>query len=288
MKDIPTSPRITRIKRNRRVKRIRLVILFSILFIVIILGLSYFSAYSKITINKIIITGNSIINGQEIESRINDKLSGRYIGLFSRSNFLIYPEKKIYNDLLVNFPRIEGLSIKLEGLNTLHISLTERAGSFLYCGTAIPEKKEDIGENCYFVNNNGYIFDKAPYFSGDVYFKYYTAIKSDVSNPLGSQMFTVERFHDLIRFTDGVIALGFKPIYLTIDTNGNYSLYLKSVNNNTNPKIIFKEDNNLAIILDNFITAMGKKEFANEINSKYDTLSYKDLRFKNKVLYKFQ
>jgi hypothetical protein len=288
MKDIPTSPRIARLKHNRRVKRLRLIILFSILSISIVFGISYFSSYPLIVINKIVTTGNSIINGQEIESRINDKLSGRYIGLFSRSNFLIYPEKNIYNDLLVNFPRIESLSIKREGLNTLHVSLTERAGSFLYCGTAIPEKKEDIGENCYFVNNDGYIFDKAPYFSGDVYFKYYTAIKGDILYPLGSQMFPVDRFHDLIRFTDGVIALGFKPIYLTIDTNGTYSLYLKSVNNNPSPKIIFKEDNNLSVILDNFITAMNKKEFANEINSKYDTLSYIDLRFKNKVLYKFQ
>ena len=57
---------------------------------------------------------------------------------------------------------------------------------------------------------------------------------------------------------------------------------------NQDPKIIFKEDNDLGVILDNFATAMGEKEFANEINSKYDTLLYIDLRFKNKVLYKFE
>jgi hypothetical protein len=288
MKDIPTSPRIARIKHNRRVKRLRLIVLSSILFISIIAGLSYFSSYHRITINKIIISGNSIVNSQDMEARIRAKLAGRYIGLFSRSNFLIYPQKKIYNDLVVNFPRIESLAVTREGLNTLHVSLTERAGSFLYCGLAIPDKKEDVGENCYFVNNNGYIFDKAPYFSGDVYFKYYTAITGDISNPLGTQMLTEVRFHDLVRFIDGVSALGFKPTSLTIDTNGTHSLYLKSANSKPNPKIVFKADNNLSIILDNFITAMSKKEFANEINSKYDTLSYIDLRFKNKVLYKFQ
>ena len=287
MKDIPTSPRIALLKRNRRVKRLRLLILFSLLFISLIFALSYFSSHSRVTINKIIITGNSIIDAEKLESSINTKLAGKYMWLFSHSNFLIYPHDKIYNGLINEFPRIQSLSLKREGSNILKIQIVERVGSYLYCGVSIPESKDDIGENCYFVNNDGYIFDKAPYFSGDIYFKYYKAINGDAKNPLGTQMYEPERFHQLLRFMDGVTSLGFNISYLVVDTNGLYSLYLKS-SGNSNPKILFKEDNDWVIILDNFSTAMSEKEFANEINSKYDTLSYIDLRFKNKVLYKFQ
>jgi len=288
MKDIPTPPRIALIKRNRRAMRLRLIILFTILFISIIFGLSYFSSDPKITINKIVVSGNSIIDTKDLESNINEKLSGKYLHLFAHSNFLIYPHRKIYKDLITDFPRIESLSVKREGMNTLKVDIVERAGSYLYCGKVMPENKEDIGENCYFVNNDGYIFDRAPYFSGNVYFKYYTDIKGDINNPLGSQMFTPEKFHKLINFIDGITALGFKSLYLVVDDKGIYSLYLQSTGVNPNPKIIFKEDNDLVTILDNFSTAMSKREFANEINSKYDTLLYIDLRFKNKVLYKFQ
>ena len=42
------------------------------------------------------------------------------------------------------------------------------------------------------------------------------------------------------------------------------------------------------MILDNLSISMKKKEFAEEINTKYNTLLYIDLRFKNKVLYKFK
>ncbi len=288
MKDIPTSPRIVQIKRNRRVGRLRLFILFTILFISIIIALSYFSSNSKITINKIVITGNSIIDKEDLESSIQNKLNGKYFRLFARSNFLIYPQSKIYKDLINEFPRIENLNIKRESLNTLKVSIIERAGSYLYCGASLPENKEDIGENCYFVNNDGYIFDKAPYFSGDIYFKYYTKIKDSNSSPQGKQMLNPEVFHKLMRFIDGITALSFKPLYLVIGDDGVYSLYLHSINGNLEPKIIFKSDNDLSIILDNLSTAMNKREFANEINSKYDTLLYIDLRFKNKVLYKFQ
>lgn len=287
MKDIPTSPRIEQIKRNRRVKRLRLMILLAILAISITGGLSYFSNHPKIIINNIEIKGNSIIDTKEVQMSVENKLAGRYLGLFSRSNFLIYPHDKIYKSLLIEFPRIDKLVVKRRSLNTIGIDITERAGSYLYCGVSVPEAEDEVGENCYFVNDDGYIFDKAPYFSGDVYFKYYTNITGDVNNPLGSQMIDKSRFHDLVRFTDGVNSLGFKPSYLVISSDGLYSLYLKSSGLSVSPKIMFKEDNDLAVIFDNFATAMKQKEFANEINSKYDTLSYIDLRFKNKVLYKF-
>ena len=288
MKDIPTSPRITQIKRNRKVGQIRLVLLFIILFVCIIGALSYFSSYSKLIISNVVITGNNIIDSKELEKKVDENITGRYVGLFDKTNFLIYPKSKIYNTLIIDFPRIETLSIKRDGLNTIHISITERAGSFLYCGIGLPEKTEDIGENCYFVNNDGLVFDKAPYFSGDIYFKYYTEMKIVDGKILGSNIFEENHFHEIVRFVDGVISLGFKPIYMVKGSDNIYSLYLKSTNDKLNPKIIFKEDNDLVMILDNLKTAMVEKEFANEINSKYDTLSYVDLRFKNKVLYKFQ
>ncbi len=292
MRDIPTSSRIIEIKHNRRARRLRLIILFFILFISIIVALSHFSSHPRIVINKIIVTGNSIIDADDVESHVSNDLNGKYIHLFSRSNFLIYPHNKIYNKLIADFPRIENLLIKREGLNTLRIFIKERIGSYLYCGITMPENKEDVGENCYFVNNDGYIFDSAPYFSGDVYFKYYTKIiidsTGDSTNPTGHQMFLPSRFHELMRFVDGITSLGFRPSYLIVSNNGLSSLYLKSQGVNPNPKILFKEDNDLVNILDNFSIAMSKKEFRDEINSKYDMLSYIDLRFKNKVLYKFQ
>ena len=97
-----------------------------------------------------------------------------------------------------------------------------------------------------------------------------------------------DRFHKLIRFVDNIKTLGFNPTDLSIGNDGSYSLYLNHKNDNTNPKIICKEDNDLNIIFDNLSLSMKQSEFANDINSKYDKLLYIDLRFSNKVLYKFQ
>lgn len=288
MKDIPTSPRIIEIRHNRRIRRLRLLVLCSVLFFSVIGALSFFSNNRNVVLNKVTITGTHIIDQEDIEKEVLRNISGKYIYLFSKSNSFIYPNKKIYDNLLLNFPRIEILSVGRDDLNTIHIDIVERKGSYLYCGSTVPENKEEVGENCYFINNDGFIFDKAPYFSGNVYFKYYMLLEDNISDPMGKQMIGVDRFHELARFIDAITAIGLRPIYISLDQEGTYSLYLDSSIGGTLPKIIFKDDNDFKIIQDNLSLAMRKKEFANEINSKYDKLLYIDLRFKNKVLYKFQ
>lgn len=287
MRDIPTSPRVIEIKHKKHMRTLRWVIFSVVLFGLIVWGLSYLSNDKHVVIDKIEITGAHIISQEGIEKEVKNNLSGEYIHLFSKSNIFIYPRNKIYNNLLLNFPRIESLSVYRDNLRTLHINISERTGSYLYCGVTIPENKEEIGENCYFINDNGYIFDEAPYFSGNIYFKYYVSLEDNSTSPLGKQMVQADEFRRMMRFIDGVNSIGLKSIYMHIDSDGTNYLYLNHSINNSIPRIIFKNDSDFEAILENLTAAMKKKEFADEVKSKYNTLQYIDLRFKNKVLYKF-
>lgn len=288
MRDILTSPQIEAMLQKRRTYRLRLASLLFVFIIVFIGALAYLSSYRSFTIHTINISGTRIINKESVEDAVRQKLSGRYFHLFARSNRLLYPKNALYKDLRLQFPRIETINIADKGLQTIDISITERAGSFLYCGANIPEVSSQIGENCYFINNDGYIFDKAPYFSGNVYFKYYRDIPSVGDNPLGAQFMDPEIFHSLVRFVDGINAIGFKSNTLVAHTDGLYTLYLDHSPQDTNPVIMFKKGNNLETILDNLSISMAKEEFAKDIHTKYSSLLYIDLRFTNKVLYKFQ
>ncbi len=287
MKDLPLSPRIIKIKRKRRALKVRLVILFVVLFFLIVWLLSYLSSFKNILIKEITITGTQIVDQSEIEDLIRESISGKYLGIFSKNNSLIFPRKKIEKNLIETFPRIEFLSVYIDRLNSLRIDINERKGTYLYCGEKIPETENEVGENCYFINNDGLIFDEAPYFSGNVYFKYY--LKSgEEGNLLGKQMLDKEEFYRIVRFIDGISSLGFNPIYLEIDENDTGYLYLNHGSKIKPAKIIFKIDDDLKIIEDNLYIAMNKKDFSNEITNKYDSLLYIDLRFDNKVLYKFK
>jgi hypothetical protein len=285
MRDIPTSPRILEIRRKTRKRFLGFLLFLFIFFVVIILGFSYFTKIEKLKINNIKVEGVNIINDKDIVSFVNEEISGKYFFIFQKSNFLIYPHNHIYNNLLVSFPRIETLEINRNSFNNLEIKIKERSGTYLYCGGALPENEKLLGDNCYFVNSDGYIFDRAPYFSGDIYFKFYSQI--DKIEPIGASIFGEDNFYKFIRFIDSIKKLGLNPVYVVMNGEEN-SLFLEKKQNKINPRIIWKNEDSLDAVLEDISLAMKEEEFANEINSKYDTLSYIDLRFDNKVIYKFE
>ncbi len=292
MREVLTSPRILDLKRAKKRGRIRLTILISILFLFFFGALAYFSAHPRVTINTVEVVGTQILNVPDIEENVRAHLAGRYLYLFSKANAFLYPHDDIYRGLLDSFPRILSLTVERNNIHTLRITIIERVGSHLYCGTA-PAVSSNVDETCYFINDDGYIFDRAPYFSGDVYFKFYGPLLENetpavVSNtPLGHHMLFVERFHDLVRFIDGLKALGFNPTMLSMGADGGNTLTLFRNTGAGNPVILFRNDNDLAEILENLSVSMKKTEFRDDVQLKYSTLLYIDLRFKNKVLYKF-
>lgn len=286
MRDLPQSPRIIAIKKKQRKKTVFLIILFLLLCGLLVFGLSCLSQERHIVINTIKVNGAEVLTKDNIIKISKDEMSGKYFYLFARNNTFIYPKRGIQKSLLKNFPRIEELNIRLNGLNELEINIKERKGEYLYCGEAIPEDQNKIGDNCYFLNDDGLVFDKSPYFSGDIYFKYYLSL-DEKTDFLGKKILDKDKFHDLTSFFNGINKLGLKSIYFYMDKDGINYLYLQKKENSSSPRIIFKDEDNLELLLDNLRLAMKKNEFIDEIKSKYNTLEYIDLRFKNKILYKF-
>lgn len=284
MRDILTSPQLERMKHKRKVARIRLALLLSIFCVVLGGGIAYFSAAPQVTLSHIVVEGTQVIDPFEVQKAIEAKLQGRYMYLFARSNSFIYPKGTIEKVLRTQFPRIATLTITRDTFTTLHISIAERSGASLYCGETMPDAVRDRGDHCFYINNDGLVFDTAPYFSGNIYFSYYKEHKGPI---LGEQLFSPEEFHVLARWVDRITSLGFKPVSLVIDKDGVYTLYLAHNPTDTEPKIIAKTFENLDTMADNLAISMSKSEFSNEIKLKYSQLLYIDLRFKNKVLYKF-
>ncbi len=289
MRDIPQSPRILEIKKKQFKKRMIFfgVSFFALVFIVV--GLSFLSKINKLKISEIVVEGVHVIDQEEVVKEVREKLQGNYLYLFSKSNFLIYPKNEIYEDLQTLFPRIENLDIEVDKIGKMTLKIEERKGSFLYCGSNVPENNLMVGENCYFINNDGFIFDKAPYFSGNIYFKFYLSVNAEDQDLLGKSIMDAKEFHRTVRFIDGVEKFGFKPTHFLINTqDSNNYLYLKSSLGNVSPYIYFKNTSPYEEVLADLELSMKNQDFSEEIFSKYDNLLYLDLRLKNKIYYNFR
>jgi len=283
-RDVLNSPKLVELKTKRRnifVRKIALLV-FGLAFI--FFALSYLSSLRQVTVNSIEVDGNKVIDTKDIQKVANEKLSGKYFWLFSRKNVLFYPEKKIERALADEFKRLTNIDLEIKRGNVLVISVDERVPMYSWCGKELPVHAQT--EKCYFLDDEGYMFDEAPYFSGHVYFKFYGPYEGET--PEGSY-FRKEKFSDLISFKGALDTFGLKPKALLVDDAGNgTALLVKGKSGLKDPEIYFKINDDLENIAENLKAALDNEPLKTKIKDFYSTLLYIDLRFDNKVYYKFQ
>lgn len=286
-RDILTSPRLIEIKKRKRKVLLNKLIFFSISFFIILIILSFVSRLARLNINEIEVTGNKIIETEQIKTEVSDVISKKYLWFFPKTNVFFYPKENLNNVLSEKFKRLKDINFSIENNRTLAISLDERKAMYTWCGVAIVETN-DIKEKCYFLDKEGYIFDEAPYFSGNVYFRFYGNLNGNIDEPLGLY-FSKENFSKFVSFKETLESMNLKPVALSTANDGLAKIYLSRGSSLSNsPEIIFKINTDLGKTIENLQTVFSTEPLQTDFKNKYSSLLYIDLRFGNKVYYKFK
>ena len=83
--------------------------------------------------------------------------------------------------------------------------------------------------------------------------------------------------------------MGLKPVALYKQDNGDIRVFLsKGKTLSMGPEIIFKSDTDLETVAENLQAALNTEPLQSDFKNKYSSLLYIDLRFGNKVYFKFQ
>lgn len=286
-RNVLSSPRLSELKRKKRKILIRKILILIFGFLVIIATLSYISRIKKLNISEVEITGNNIVDTQTLQNAVDKEIVGNYFWLFPKTNILFYPKNKIKNSLSDQFKRLKDISLSIKDRKTLVISVTERTGKYIWCGETIDLESKSPIEPCYFLDDDGYIFDKAPYFSGEVYFKFFGQVDLNNGLPSGSYFFK-ENFKNIILFKQMFESMALKPVVLYMQKTGDIKIFLSRDKTLTGPEIIFKANADLEKIAQNLKAALGTEPLKTEFKNKYSSLLYIDLRYGNKVYYKFK
>ena len=284
------SPRLLQYKNQKRKNTIRNTGLYACIFVTIIILLSFLSRIDKFKIKDVNINGNSIVDTETIKALVSNELKGNYLYFLPKTNILFYPKNKIQNALLLNFKRLKDVNISLDKDRNLIISVSERKGFYIWCGFESNFEIENTSkESCYFMDDQGYVFDKAPYFSGQVYFKFYGYFTNNSNEDFLGKYFKPSIFSKLITIKERVSLVGLKPLAIYILPSGEIDMYLaRGKNSLVYPKIIFKEDNDFEKIQGDLESALSTEPLKTNIVTNYGNLLYLDLKIKNKVFYKFK
>ncbi len=295
-----TSPRILELKKKKK-KAIRNKVLFFIGLILILSTLFVlFTRWKEININSLDISGNKILDDENIRKVVEKNLEGYYLWFIPKSNTFLYPKRAIQKELKEKFKRIEDLNIDVVNNQILKVYVKERKAVYTWCGESIESfgvsehldisTSESVLDKCYFLNEDGYIFDKAPYFSGEVYFRFFGKLidQKDTTNPVGSY-FEPEIFNKILFLKDNIASLNLDSQAFVSKENGDLEFYLSSKNSlKDSPKIIFKREADYVKLAENLHSAITSEPLSTSIKEKYNTLNYIDLRFGNKIYYKFK
>ncbi|HWA32110.1 MAG TPA: hypothetical protein VG694_01525 [Candidatus Paceibacterota bacterium] len=282
-RSVLNSPRLKEIKKKRNAVVRRKIFFWALGIAALLAGLVFLSRWGELNIENISIAGSKVVDAKEIQGVVRADLIGKYLFLFPKTNVAVYPKKKIEADLKAKFKRLEDIKLEIGELKTLDIKVTEREPAYIWCGENLPDS--DTEEDCYFSDENGYVFDVAPYFSGDVYFKLYGPLSG--SNPEGSE-FLPDSFSHIIYFKDAITKLGLAPVALLADPGGDADIYLSSAGPVAQaPKIIFNPSADVEKLAENLQAALGTEPLHTDFDKKYSSLQYLDMRFGDKVYYKF-
>ncbi len=262
-------------KQKKKILIIRLSIFFCVC-VVCIGGAAWASRIKRIQIDTIEITGATVLSTQAVTDEVSSVLQGKYLWVFPRTNVFLYPRKNIENVLLRTFPRIKEVTFTLLDNHILRVALKEREPFGLWCDMV---SSESVVSQCYFLDSDGFVFDHAPQFSGDAYFKYYGLLP--YGTPIGSYyVSSTTQFHELSQFVDTSKTLGITPLYINAKDVDSFELVVFG-----GGKILFDTRESLLKVSERLSALLKTPNLVPKKGGEL-LVDYIDLRFGNKMFFK--
>lgn len=260
-------------------RRKEIIIALGVLFAIVcvIAGLfAWFTHSERFAIADVVVHGNKVIEGEALGAQALGALQGKYLGVFKKDNTLIYPKDTVRTLLHDTYSRIKDISISRDGAQALDVFVEEHEPFALWCGS-----KHVPDERCYFIDETGYIFDVAPNFSGDVYIRYYGDIGT--TTPLRASYITPETMKRVADFLVLLEKVSFEPLAFSVTVDGDYVIEVRG-----GVSLLVAPDAPLVQVLENLAVVTESEKFREAMQDSERTLEYIDMRFDNKVFYRFQ
>ena len=255
-----------RIKKRRII--IRIILLF-LIFVIVIAGITSFFYIPKLKIQKISIKSYSEkVDKDELSKYISNYLDKKYLGIFPLGNFFLFPKNKAKRDILKDFSYIKEIILNKDFPGTINLEIKERKPEAILC----------YENDCSFLDEDSFIFQKAPFFSGSAIVKFRDEKSGSNMLSLGDKLLDSNQFKNLIKFKDLLKLEKIEVNEIILKDENIYNIVTSD-----NWRIIINNENEAEDTFLNLKTIISSK-----IKDKMKKLEYIDLRFGNKVFYKLK
>lgn len=241
-------------------------------------------------VKTVTVEGNKVVPTSEILNLVTGVTAGRYFYLIPKDHIFWYPTGFTSNHLLTVLPRLGKAEITRRNFNEVVVRVVERAPAALWC----------VGEeraNCFFIDQAGLVYAPAPWFSSALFF--------EIIGTTSPQTFPTETVpaiyvRKLTRFAAAAPALlaatssevvRFESAELWPQGDAVFTVKQYNVLAGGAPltwHLRINLDQDLMTAGRNLSSVWHSNAFQKEFGANRTKLDYLDVRFGNKVFYKFK
>ncbi len=248
-------------------------ILWIFVAIVIIVETVILIRLPKVQVTHIVVVGAHVADPGDITEFVNQELQGKDLFILPKTSIFLVPEHKLEKDLKQNFSRLQTVDVSRKNFSTIVVTVTEYQGVYLWCADA---------QNCDFMDQNGVAFAPAPYFSGDAYPKIFNGIGTTVP----FQAVDADKLHTITTALDKLPVIGINPEEFHFVTDHELDVTFNHYGQQAT--LLFDPTTNTDDALNALYTGLRTNPLATKFRTPTDVLQYIDLRFSDRVVYKFQ
>ena len=166
---------------------------------------TYFLHGQKLRLEQITIETSGVLEKDLLANAIKAQVSGNFFGAVPQDTVFRISYRGVGDSLNEQFPRIKDVHFERAGVYDLHAIVSERTPAALWCGDVVPpiayvkvsdmeDSTDTIWGTCYLMDEGGYIYARAPLYSGAVMPRYYGSLEK--AEPIAQQYIAEEDFKE--------------------------------------------------------------------------------------------
>lgn len=247
----------------------RVIIVTSI--VVVLVGIVVLIKTPRFQVHTIAVVGTNVIDPTDVSTFAINTLDGKYLWVLPKSSVFLVSPDTVASAIKEAFPRFDTVVVDRSGMDSLRVTVTEYPGVYLWCD-----------DDCSFMDEKGTVFADAPYFSGSAYLKLYIGTREQYPfHPI-----TQSQVQLVAQLKKQLEAIDIIPLSIRFITD--HKITIDFIHHSSHAQIYVDPSENIDTTLETLYSALRTETVAKLYHDPSKTLEYLDVRFANKLIYKFQ
>lgn len=227
----------------------------------------------RLQVTEVVVEGAQVADPFEVSQFVLGTLDGTYLRIFPKTSIVLISPDTLTQSIARAYPRFKSVAVDRASMQKLVVSVEEYPGVYLWCDTT---------DACSFMDAQGTVFADAPYFSGSAYLKVYGGTRS----PYPFTAFNPTQMQMIATLSDKLPGIDIEP--LSVSFVSDKTVVVRFVHNQREAQIRFDPTTPIDAQLDILYSGLRTQPLSRLYHDRAQVLEYLDVRFDNKLVYKFQ